>query len=120
MPQIEKQILFGNGAGHQMYNWLSTTGLLGSPDNRQLVYAGQALGQVKADLYSVPASRGKAKRLLAWENSTERDPQFSPNGEFVSFVSDRNGVNTLWLLELESGTVRAVKGGESGFGYLWG
>jgi len=106
-----RQITFG-GVMPEGYDW--------SPDNRQLVYAGQTPGQIKADLYSVPASRGKAKRLLAWENSTERDPQYSPNGTFVSFVSDRNGANALWLLELESGMVRAVKGGENGSNYLWG
>ena len=90
----------------QGYDW--------SPDDRQLVYAGQEPGQIKADLYSVPASRGRAVRLLAWEKFTERSPQFSPDGEYISFVSDRSGTDALWLLDPATGEVRAVEGSNVG------
>ena len=101
----KRQITFG-GVVQRGYDW--------SPDGRQLVYGGQEAGQAKADLYSVPASRGKAVRLLAWEKSSELSPQFSPGGKFISFVSDRSGTDDLWLLERATGAVRAVEGGNVG------
>ena len=98
----KRQITFG-GAITRGYDW--------SPVSRQLVYGGTEPGQTKADLYLVPASRGKAVRLLAWDRSSETDPIFSPDGKFISFRSDRNGTIDLWLLELATGESHAVKGG---------
>ena len=101
----KRQITFGS-IMPQGYDW--------SPDDRQLIYAGREPGQIKADLYTVPASRGKAVRLLAWEKSTEQSPQFSPDGEYISFISDRSGMDALWLLELKTGAVHAIEGGKVG------
>ena len=65
-------------------------------------------------MYSVPATRGKSVCLLDWENSNELNPQFSPDGAYIAFNSDRGGVDQLWLLELASGDVRVVDKGNVG------
>ena len=101
----KRQVTFG-GVMPRDFDW--------SPDEKKIIYSGYASGRVKTDLYSVPATRGKSVCLLDWENSNELNPQFSPDGAYIAFNSDRGGVDQLWLLELASGDVRVVDKGNVG------
>ena len=71
--------------------WLS---LDVSPDGSQLVF--DFLG----DLFLLPIEGGEARALtkgLAWD----MQPRFSPDGNRIAFISDRDGADNLWLISTE-------------------
>lgn len=52
----------------------------------------------------------------SWSNQTIRQAQFSPNSEWLSYLSD----NTLWLLNVSSGELKAFLQNQPGIGsYQW-
>src|SRR6201987_1971958 len=65
-----------------------------SPDGKQIVL------DLLGDLYVIPSTGGDAKRLTsgpAWDCQ----PRFSPNGKQIAFISDRNGSDNLWLINVD-------------------
>ena len=67
--------------------WMS---LAVSPDGRTVMF------DLLGDVYTVPISGGKAKRILGG-NSMDVQPTFSPDGKRVAFISDRSGSDQLWV-----------------------
>lgn len=59
------------------------------------------------------------KAVASWA-SNETNPRVSPDGRWVSFVSNRDGVNRLWLLNRATGEQRSIvpPGGDVGF-HVW-
>jgi Tol biopolymer transport system component len=47
-------------------------------------------------------------RWLTRGHSTDRQPVYSPDGEWVLFTSDRTGNNDLWTVSTKSGTLRRL------------
>ncbi len=68
----------------------------------------------QADLYGVGVATGAVERLLAWPNSDETSPVVSPDGRRILFVSDRNGINNVYQLNLETREYRPVTNSLSG------
>src|SRR5690606_4489877 len=72
-----------------------------SPDGQTIVFS------MLGDLYSLPISGGKAKRLTrgaAWDVQ----PRFSPDGRELAYTSDRGGGNNLWRMPLDGGEATQV------------
>ena len=72
-----------------------------SPDGSQIVF------DLLGDLYLVPVAGGEAKRItsgLPWDCQ----PRFSPDGKEIAFISDRNGSDNIWRMELTSGKLTQV------------
>jgi Tol biopolymer transport system component len=67
-----------------------------APDGRTLV-----LG-VLGDLYTLPIDGGRATPL-AVSMAFESQPAFSPDGEHLAFLSDRDGAENLWIAPVEGG-----------------
>src|SRR5687767_6148686 len=67
--------------------WMS---LAVSPDGRTVMF------DLLGDVYTVPISGGKAKRILGG-NQMDVHPTFSPDGKRIAFVSDRSGSDQLWV-----------------------
>ncbi|HRQ78762.1 MAG TPA: amidohydrolase, partial [Gemmatimonadaceae bacterium] len=77
-----------------------------SPDGQTLVF------DLLGDLYSMPASGGTATALT---NGMPFDaqPRFSPDGRHIVYVSDEDGGDNLWLLELATGKKSQVTRGKT-------
>jgi len=67
--------------------WLS---LDVSPDGRSLVL------EIAGDLYTLPIEGGEARAVLTGP-PFESQPRFSPDGQWVAFLSDRSGAENVWI-----------------------
>jgi imidazolonepropionase-like amidohydrolase/Tol biopolymer transport system component len=72
-----------------------------SPDGRTLVF------DVLGDLYTLPIEGGTATRIVGGL-SFESQPRFSPDGRTLAFLSDRSGVENLWIADADGSNPRAV------------
>ncbi len=66
------------------------------------------------DLYAVDVATGRITRLTDAPMSDESSPVPSPDGKQVLFISDRNGINNMYVLTLESGTIVPITNSISG------
>ncbi len=78
--------------------WLS---LDVSPDGKTLVF------DLLGDIYTLPIEGGEAKRIVGGM-SFESQPRFSPDGRTIALLSDRSGVENLWLVDADGSNPRAV------------
>ena len=62
-----------------------------SPDGEHLVF------DLLGDLYLLPVEGGEAVRLTT-TTAQEVQPQFSPDGQTLAFISDENGGNNIHLM----------------------
>ncbi len=72
-----------------------------SPDRKEIVFVSGS------DIWSVPAEGGVA-RLLVSHAATESRPMFSPDGRHLAFISNRTGNGDIYILELETGSLRRL------------
>ncbi len=78
--------------------WLS---LDVSPDGRTIVF------DVLGDLYTLPIGGGEATRIIGGM-SFESQPTWSPDGTSIAFLSDRSGIENLWIANADGSNPRAV------------
>ncbi len=72
-----------------------------SPDGRRIVF------DLLGDLYTLPITGGKAVRLtsgMAWDAM----PRWSPDGNSIAFISDRDGGDNLWLVKADGSGARRI------------
>lgn len=72
-----------------------------SPDGRTVVF------DLLGDLYTLPMTGGEATRIIG-DMSFESQPTFSPDGKTIAFLSDRSGVENLWLIDADGQNPRPV------------
>ncbi len=72
-----------------------------SPDGTTLVF------DLLGDLYTLPIEGGAATRIVG-STSFESQPRFSPDGKTLAFLSDRSGVENLWIADANGGNPRPV------------
>ena len=72
-----------------------------SPDGQTIVF------DLLGDLYTLPIGGGQARRIMGGL-SFESQPTWSPDGRTIAFLSDRSGVENLWLADADGGNPRAV------------
>ena len=66
--------------------------------------------EILGDLYLLPIERGKARAItrgLAYDTQ----PRFSPDGERIAFVSDRDGPNAVWTVDRDGGDAKKIGSG---------
>jgi tricorn protease len=51
----------------------------------------RALFEARGDLFTVPAKHGEIRNLTQTPGIRERDPNWSPDGKWIAYLSDRNG-----------------------------
>lgn len=72
-----------------------------SPDGKTIVF------DLLGDIYTMPVTGGKTT-LLAGGKSWEVQPRFSPDGKLISFTSDRDGGDNIWIMNADGSNKRAV------------
>src|SRR5262245_11967416 len=72
-----------------------------SPDGRTILF------DVLGDLYTLPIDGGTATRIMGGL-SFESQPTWSPDGKTIAFLTDRSGVENLWIANADGSNPRAV------------
>jgi Tol biopolymer transport system component/C-terminal processing protease CtpA/Prc len=72
-----------------------------SPDRAEIAVVSSG------DIWTVPASGGEARLLVAHE-ATESRPIYAPDGERLAFVSERSGGGDIYVLSLKTGVLQQV------------
>lgn len=85
-----------------------------SPDGRRIVFGARAAGNT--DIFVIDV-RGGPPRRLTFEPSTEYQPQWSRDGAWIYFASDRSGEPQVWKMPGGGGEAVQVieRGGEGPF-----
>ncbi|MEO7966755.1 MAG: amidohydrolase, partial [Gemmatimonadaceae bacterium] len=72
-----------------------------SPDGHSIVF------DLLGDLYIIPIEGGAARRIthgMSWDGM----PRWSPTGNAIAFVSDRDGNDNLWLVAPDGDALRRL------------
>lgn len=88
------EIAFETGQG----TWLSVDV---APDGRTLLF------DLLGDIYRLGIEGGQAVPLITGD-AFETQPAFSPDGQSIAFVSDRDGSENLWVADADGGNARAL------------
>lgn len=76
----------------------------------------RALFESRGDIFSVPKEKGDARNISSSPGSHERFPSWSPNGKWISYISDKNGKYELVLRDqLAKDAPVYISLGETGF-----
>jgi len=76
-----------------------------SPDGKWIAF--DAGGGDQADIWRIPASGGKAEKIVAHPGA-DWMPTFSPDGHYIGYVSNRGGSLDLWIENLETGEATQI------------
>ena len=72
-----------------------------SPDGRTMVF------DLLGDLYTLPIEGGSATRIVGGL-SFESQPTWSPDGKTIAFLTDRTGIENLWIADADGANPRNV------------
>src|SRR5687767_10742941 len=72
-----------------------------SPDGRTILF------DLLGDLYTMPIGGGEATRIMGGL-SFESQPAWSPDAKTIAFLTDRTGVENLWIADADGSNPRAV------------
>ena len=72
-----------------------------APDGKTLIF------DLLGDLYVLPLQGGKAERITSGLGF-DSQPMFSPNGEWIAFISDRSGSDNLWIARPDGSDARRL------------
>jgi tricorn protease len=64
-----------------------------SPDAKRAVFS------ARGDIFTVPAEKGNVRNLTGTPGIRERDPAWSPDGQYVAYLSDASGEYEIWLAQ---------------------
>lgn len=83
-----------------------------SPDGRHVVYERRIPGD-KASVFVKPVAGGAEKQILTGLATTSLSPDWSPDGKWIAFQGNHDGVRQIWMIPSGGGTPRQLTRGES-------
>ena len=90
----DRKIEFSTDEG----TWLS---LDVSPDGKTIVF------ELLGDIYTLPIEGGQAK-LVDGGMAFDSQPRFSPDGKWIAFLSDREGMENVWIMKADGSEPQQV------------
>jgi len=72
-----------------------------TPDGEAVVF------ELLGDIYRVPLSGGDAERITSGMGF-DSQPRVSPDGQWIAFVSDRDGADNLWVARMDGSGARKL------------
>src|SRR6266550_3849507 len=78
--------------------WLS---LDVSPDGKSIAF------ELVGDIFTLPIAGGQAK-LISGGMAFDSQPKFSPDGQWIAFLSDREGSENIWIMHPDGTGVKQV------------
>jgi Tol biopolymer transport system component/imidazolonepropionase-like amidohydrolase len=72
-----------------------------SPDGKTIVF------DLLGNIYKMPISGGNAE-ILRSGLAYEVQPRFSPNGKYISFTSDAEGGNNIWVMTVDGENAKSI------------
>jgi Tol biopolymer transport system component len=96
------------GHGESYFGYLSSPAY--SPDGDSIAYFQPHPDRPLGDIWIVPSAGGEG-RQVTFEHFRGGDPVWTPDGEWIVFVSNHGGSTTLWRVSVRAGTVEPVTTG---------
>src|SRR5690606_39348746 len=73
-----------------------------SPDGKRAVFS------ARGDVYTVPAQTGVTRNLTQSSGAHDRNVGWSPDGHWISYISDRTGEDELYIQRQDRSEERRV------------
>lgn len=73
-----------------------------SPDGKRVVFG------ARGDVYTLPAESGITRNLTESSGVHDRNVEWSPNGKYISFISDRTGEDEIYI-QNQNGSEEAIQ-----------
>jgi tricorn protease len=79
----------------------------------------RAIFDARGDIFSVPAEHGEIENLTNTQGVRELYPSWSPNGKYITYVSDASGEYEIYLLENKKGAeAKQLSSGSKAWKYM--
>src|SRR5262249_49618084 len=90
-------------------NNLETKAITDEADSFHLSPSGKrAVISVEGELFTIATDRGDVHRLTSTSGAREMQPHWSPDGNWIAFVSDQSGQEQLWLCDELGGRMMKI------------
>ncbi len=113
--QPKKLVVYVNGErDHAMKHWVDArkhiTDFDISPDGKRAVFA------ARGEVFTVPAKDGSIRNLTHSPGVREQKVAWSPNGQWIAYVSDRTGEDEIYIAQQDGlAPEEAITSGHKGF-----
>jgi len=78
----------------------------------------RALFGARGEIFTVPAQHGNTRNLTGTPGIHERNAKWSPDGKAIAFISDRSGMEEIWLMNQDgSGSPQQLTSGGDTYKY---